>query len=192
MVSFVTMQAESLEATTDAFRTPLRFVASALVVSLVVVAVSGVVLGLTYRPRVHEFWPRGLHRLAATSALWLVVVLAALLLVRSWVARRTSRRLHRSALMAGLGLVVILIASVTGYLLPWDQLVLSVGSAPTEIRGIDNAAFSQSVRFVLIGGSEVGQSTYRFWAVVHTIAVPFVLLALVGWAATVRRRQPPE
>ena len=190
MVGFVTTQAEPLEASTNAFSTPAILVASALVVSLVVLAVSGVVLAFTYRPRVHEFWPRGLHRVAATAALWLAVLLAALSLVRWLVERGDSRRLRGSAVVAGLGVVVILFASFTGYLLPWDQLALLVGSAPTDFRGIDNAAFSHSVRFVLIGGSEVGRSTYRLWAVLHTIAVPFVLLALVGWAAMVRRRQP--
>ncbi|MGH9278226.1 MAG: hypothetical protein ACRD12_08970, partial [Acidimicrobiales bacterium] len=62
---------------------------------------------------------------------------------------------------------VLLAASVTGYLLPFDQLGLWVVTVGTDFGGVLDAAFDDRVKFLLIGGVEIAQSTYRNWFLVH-------------------------
>jgi len=49
------------------------------------------------------------------------------------------------------------------------------------------AAFSGDVRFILIGGAEVTQGTYRLWLLVHTVALTVGFAAVLAVVARVRR-----
>ncbi len=83
-------------------------------------------------------------------------------------------------------LVMTLFLSYTGYLLPWDQLALwavTVGAqmganspmlgneGPFRLPFITNA---NDARFMLIGGTAIGDATLIRFYVLHCIAVPFL------------------
>lgn len=76
-------------------------------------------------------------------------------------------------------LVMTLGASFTGYLLPWDQLSFWAITVGTNIAGYAPILGDQT-RSILLGGSEVGQSTLiRFYAL-HVILLPLALITLVS------------
>ncbi len=91
-------------------------------------------------------------------------------------------------------LVLTLLLSFTGYLLPWDQLAfwaVTVGtnmggavpllghSGPFSITTVEN-----DVRFVLLGGTVVGQNALLRFYVFHCVAIPLaagILMAIHFW-----------
>ncbi|MBI3358774.1 MAG: cytochrome b N-terminal domain-containing protein [Nitrospirae bacterium] len=90
-------------------------------------------------------------------------------------------------------LVLTLVLSWTGYLLPWDQLALwavTVGSKMAEATPLlGNAGpFGQEigmtpandVRFVLLGGTVVGQSALLRFYVLHCLGLPLVSAVLMA------------
>ena len=160
--------------------------ASALAILVVVLTVSGIVLVFSYEPGPESSWERDVHRAASAAASWTALGLAVLLVVRWLANRRQTPRLGLPAELGVVGLGVVWLGAFTGYLLPWDQLALYAVTVGTDYRGIDDAAFSDAVRFVFIGSSEVTQSTYRFWTLVHIVVVPAAFLALVVSLAMIR------
>jgi quinol-cytochrome oxidoreductase complex cytochrome b subunit len=80
-------------------------------------------------------------------------------------------------------LVLTLLLSFTGYLLPWDQLALWAVTVGTNMMGY-TPVFGDQVRFVLLGGKEIGTDTLLRWYVLHVLFVPFVtviFLAIHFW-----------
>ena len=86
-----------------------------------------------------------------------------------------------------------LVLSWTGYLLPWDQLALwavTVGSKMAEATPlIGNAGPfgpelgftpSNDIRFVLLGGTVVGQSALLRFYVLHCLALPLVTALFIA------------
>ena len=55
-------------------------------------------------------------------------------------------------------LTLTLLLSFTGYLLPWDQLALWAVTVGTNMMGY-TPVFGEEVRFVLLGGAEIGSET---------------------------------
>ncbi len=87
-------------------------------------------------------------------------------------------------------LTLTLLLSFTGYLLPWDQLAfwaITVGTnmgAATPFIGFEGP-FSfvdkfSDVRFVLLGGTNVGANALLRFYVAHVIALPAILCVLVA------------
>ena len=77
----------------------------------------------------------------------------------------------------------VLLLSFTGYLLPWDQLALWAVTVGTNMMGY-TPVFGSQVRFVLLGGKEIGTDTLIRWYVLHVLFVPFVtviFLAIHFW-----------
>lgn len=70
-------------------------------------------------------------------------------------------------------LTLTLLLSFTGYLLPWDQLALWAVTVGTNMMGYSPVIGSQ-VRFVLLGGVEIGPETLLRWYVLHVLLFPFV------------------
>lgn len=158
----------------------------ALVVTTIVLLLTGIDLVLHYRPgNPGSLWiadAREVHRLASRIAIQLligVVVLSAL------VARERGLRLIA---LASAGLLLALAASVTGYLLPWDQLAIHAFGEPHIGDGY-LAVFDSRATSVLVGGVEVGLETFRRWFVVHTLVLPALGIAVsaIAWRST--RRQ---
>ncbi len=77
-------------------------------------------------------------------------------------------------------LLATLLLSFTGYLLPWDQLAFWAVTVGTNIAR--EAPFvGKSLRFVLIGGSEIGQTTLLRFYVLHVVAIPAAVLVLFAY-----------
>jgi quinol-cytochrome oxidoreductase complex cytochrome b subunit len=87
-------------------------------------------------------------------------------------------------------LIGTLLLSFTGYLLPWDQLAywaISVGTnmaRATPLLGHEGpfALFDKyhDIRFLLLGGSEVGPSALLRFYVLHVIMLPMVILVFAA------------
>lgn len=73
--------------------------------------------------------------------------------------------------LAGIAAAVFTIGAVR-----WDQLALFSVTVGTNVDGYWAAAFGGDVRFVLVGGTEVDQQTYRSVLIAH-LAGPFITLA---------------
>ena len=72
-----------------------------------------------------------------------------------------------------------LLLSFTGYLLPWDQLALWAVTVGTNMMGF-TPVFGEQVRFVLLGGVEIGTDTLLRWYTLHVLMLPFVLVIFLA------------
>ena len=63
-------------------------------------------------------------------------------------------------------LLLTLLLSFTGYLLPWDQLALWAVAVGTNMMGY-TPVFGKEVRFVLLGGAEIGAEGPRNFRSLH-------------------------
>ena len=99
------------------------------------------------------------------------------------------RRWTSRAVGAGLAVTTVL-ASFTGYLLPWDQLALWAVRVGTNMRGYRSLFDAALDRFVLIDGVEVGRVTVLRWPGVHGVVLGPALLALLLLAWRRHRLEP--
>jgi quinol-cytochrome oxidoreductase complex cytochrome b subunit len=76
-------------------------------------------------------------------------------------------------------LTLTLLLSFTGYLLPWDQLALWAVTVGTNMMGY-TPVFGTQIRFVLLGGVEIGTDTLLRWYVLHVLMFPFVLVIFLA------------
>ena len=76
-------------------------------------------------------------------------------------------------------LLLTLLLSFTGYLLPWDQLALWAVTVGTNMMGY-TPVFGKQVRFVLLGGVEIGTDTLLRWYVLHVLMLPFVIVIFMA------------
>ena len=76
-------------------------------------------------------------------------------------------------------LLLTLLLSFTGYLLPWDQLALWAVTVGTNMMGY-TPVFGNQVRFVLLGGAEIGTDTLLRWYVLHVLMLPFVIVIFMA------------
>jgi quinol-cytochrome oxidoreductase complex cytochrome b subunit len=76
-------------------------------------------------------------------------------------------------------LTLTLLLSFTGYLLPWDQLSLWAVTVGTNMMGY-TPVFGSQVRFVLLGGVEIGNDTLLRWYVLHVLMLPFVIVIFMA------------
>lgn len=77
-------------------------------------------------------------------------------------------------------LLVTLFLSFTGYLLPWDQLAFWAVTVGTNIAK-EAPGVGEGLRFVLLGGTEIGQSTLVRFYVLHVFVLPAMLLLLFAY-----------
>ena len=76
-------------------------------------------------------------------------------------------------------LLLTLLMSFTGYLLPWDQLAMWAVAVGTNMMGY-TPVFGPEVRFVLLGGKEIGAETLLRWYVLHVLMLPFVIVIFMA------------
>ena len=76
-------------------------------------------------------------------------------------------------------LTLTLLLSFTGYLLPWDQLSLWAVTVGTNMMGY-TPVFGNQVKFVLLGGEEIGSETLLRWYVLHVLMLPFVIVIFMA------------
>jgi quinol-cytochrome oxidoreductase complex cytochrome b subunit len=163
---------------------------------LVVLVGTGVWLSFRYQPSGHfagarpESWVRVTHRTASTLFLFTALATFALSIAMSF-----ERALKRGipAWVVGLLLMVgALAASLSGHLLPWDQLALAP-VARGEFRGFGFLFRSSNVHLALVASSEVTRDALRTSFLVHAVVIPVALVAIVfvGLRLTRRRRLLP-
>lgn len=76
-------------------------------------------------------------------------------------------------------LLLTLLLSFTGYLLPWDQLSLWAVTVGSNMAGY-TPVFGNEVRFVLVGGNEIGANTLLRWYVLHVLMLPFIIVIFMA------------
>jgi quinol-cytochrome oxidoreductase complex cytochrome b subunit len=76
-------------------------------------------------------------------------------------------------------LMLTLLLSFTGYLLPWDQLAMWAVAVGTNMMGY-TPVFGSEVRYVLLGGKEIGSETLLRWYVLHVLFLPFVIVIFMA------------
>ena len=198
------MSAEADPAPVERWSRRLSTAGAALTgVALVIAALTGIVLCWQYLPDPAEVTstyvadgrpvgrgPVHLHRLALVAAVSAGLWWTCLCALRA-VAWRGPRTLV--GLLAALGtLLLALTATLSWYLVRWDQLALWAVTTGSDLRGLWPAGFSDEVRFVLVGGAEVDTGTYARWLLVH-LAAPLLALgttAVGAWAGRAPRQRP--
>jgi cytochrome b-561 len=83
--------------------------------------------------------------------------------------------------LVGLALLLLtLLLSFTGYLLPWDQLAFWAVTVGTNIAK-EVPFVGDGLRFVLLGGTEIGQSALVRFYVLHVVVLPGAVLVLFAY-----------
>ena len=119
---------------------------------------------------------RGIHYWSAN----LLVVVAGLHLLRVFLTGAFHGP-RRSNWVIGLGLLFSILASAfTGYLLPWDQLSFWAITVSTEMLAYVPIV-GESLRYVILGGDQVGAATAVVFYTVHSSIVPIALILLMTW-----------
>ena len=163
---------------------------SAALFALVVQAVTGLALALSYAPTPDHAWEsvkaiqtklpagalvRGLHHWGASA----IVVLAALHLARTFLFASYKKPRELNWLVGVALLLLILAFGFTGYLLPWDQRAYwatVVGTRVPRALPVVGPAASR----VIAGGSLVGAATLTRFYAVHVVLLPLLTFFLVA------------
>jgi ubiquinol-cytochrome c reductase cytochrome b subunit len=171
---------------------------SALTLSLVVQAATGVALMSAYAPSATTAWSsvayisyslswgwlvRGLHHFGAQA---MVVLLAAHLIQTAiYGAYRRPREVNW---YFGLGLAMVTLGfALTGYLLPWDQKGYWATRVATNILGTLPLVGAWLQRLV-VGGGDYGHLTLTHFYALHVAVLPVAAIVLVvGHIALFRR-----
>ncbi|HEY2386486.1 MAG TPA: cytochrome b N-terminal domain-containing protein [Candidatus Binatia bacterium] len=156
-----------------------------------ILVVTGVLLMLFYVPSVQQaYWSmkdigtvvsfgwllRSQHRWAAHLMVGVTFVHMARVFFTG--AYRGTRGINW---LVGIGLLLAtLLLSFTGYLLPWDQLAFWAVTVGTNIAR-EAPIIGPSLRFLLIGGSEIGQTTLLRFYVLHVVVIPAVVVVLFAY-----------
>jgi quinol-cytochrome oxidoreductase complex cytochrome b subunit len=153
-----------------------------------VLAATGIALTFRYRPDVSSAYAdaagltrrsrlsaRSVHQLA--SALFLPAVGALVIASIGLFFARRDRAPIALSILAGVG---ALVATITGFVLPWDQLALRAVKVGTDIHGYTPILdHSHKVTYVLIGARTTAVATFArvYW--LHAVVVPVVIAGLV-------------
>jgi cytochrome b-561 len=77
-------------------------------------------------------------------------------------------------------LMATLLLSFTGYLLPWDQLALWAVTVGTNIAR-EGPVVGDTVRYLLLGGTEIGQNALLRFYVLHVFILPVAVWIMFGY-----------
>jgi len=118
---------------------------------------------------------RNLHRWSAHAMVFLIFAHMAKVFYRG--AYRPPRELNW---IVGVCLLLLtLLASYTGYLLPWDQLSYWGTTVGSSI--ISSTPFiGQKLRFILLGGHSVNANALLRFYVLHVVILPLAIIGLVS------------
>jgi quinol-cytochrome oxidoreductase complex cytochrome b subunit len=156
----------------------------------ILLTVTGIFLMFFYRPTTTDAW-NSIYQLRTSVTFGLLVRnmhrWAAHLMVLS-VFLHMARVFYHGAYKPPrefnwvIGIVLLLLTlllSFTGYLLPWDQLSLWAVTVGTNMAGY-TPVFGNQVRFVLLGGNDIGANTLIRWYVLHVLMLPFVIVIFMA------------
>lgn len=156
----------------------------------VVLVVTGVLLMLYYQPAIPNAYQnmkdlqyvvsngmflRNMHRWAAH----LMVIVVFLHMLRVFYKGAFRRPREFNWVIGVFLLLLTLLLSYTGYLLPYDQLsywAVTVGANIVKYVPV----VGQKIRFLLLGGNEIGEYTLVRFYVLHCVILPVVMTALIG------------
>jgi quinol-cytochrome oxidoreductase complex cytochrome b subunit len=174
----------------------------------IILTITGILLMFYYRPTVEhaygdmqdlEFivpfgmFTRNLHRWAAHGMVLSVIAH----MVRVFLTGSYKPPREFNWVVGVILLVLTLFLSYTGYLLPWDQLAFWAVTVGTNLAGATpfighegpfasllGAKINNDIRFLLLGGTQVGQNALLRFYVLHCILLPLVaglLMAVHFW-----------
>jgi quinol-cytochrome oxidoreductase complex cytochrome b subunit len=156
----------------------------------ILLTVTGIFLMFFYRPTAAQAWDdiytlqtsvtfgllvRNMHRWAAH----LMVISVFLHMARVFYHGAYKPPREFNWVIGVVLLTLTLLLSFTGYLLPWDQLALWAVTVGTNMMGY-TPVFGNQVRFVLLGGAEIGTDTLLRWYVLHVLMLPFVIVIFMA------------
>ena len=156
----------------------------------ILLTVTGIFLMFFYRPTAAQAWDdiytlqtsvtfgllvRNMHRWAAH----LMVLSVFLHMARVFYHGAYKAPREFNWVIGVILLTLTLLLSFTGYLLPWDQLALWAVTVGTNMMGY-TPVFGDQVRFVLLGGVEIGTDTLLRWYVLHVLMLPFVIVIFMA------------
>ncbi len=169
-----------------------------LVVNFIVLAVTGVFLGLVFSPGAQSAWEsvfyieyvlnggwfvRGLHHFASQT---MVVLAAVFVMALVWEGGyRAPRELSYWTTL--LLLVCVLGMAHTGYLLPWDQRGFQAAEVFTNIVSA-SPVIGPTARLLIQGGPGKGTGTITRLYALHVMIFPLSLMLLAVLHAWVYRR----
>jgi quinol-cytochrome oxidoreductase complex cytochrome b subunit len=151
-----------------------------------VLAVSGVLLTFRYRPGSSAL--RAIHSGAAYLLMLSGIVLAIASITLFGIRRQWVRSVF--PVIAG---VLALAAVLTGLVLPWDQLAMNAVTVGGAIKGYGDVLRGGSVKYVIVGNSEVEVGAFRTWFWAHAVLLPVALgyvLFLIGKAGRRESEKP--
>ncbi len=168
-----------------------------------ILTITGVLLMFYYRPTIAlayrdmkdlEFaitlgmFMRNAHRWSAQAMVLLVIAHMGSVFLRGGYKKPREFNWTIGVLL----LTLTLFLSFTGYLLPWDQLAIWAVTVGTNMAGatpllgnegpfgaLVGMRINNDVRFALLGGTMVGENTLLRFYVLHCVAVPLVVGALL-------------
>ncbi|MSP25006.1 MAG: c-type cytochrome [Myxococcales bacterium] len=171
---------------------------SALTLSLVVQAVTGLLLMTAYQPSATTAWSSVMYVSYELRAGWLVralhhygaqamiVLLAAHLGQTAWYgAYKKPRELNWLLGLAPMGITLAL--ALTGYLLPWDQKGYWATRVATNIAG-SVPAIGPALQRLLLGGDDYGHLTLTRFYALHVGLLPFLLFVVLAAHIALFRR----
>ena len=156
----------------------------------VVLVVTGVLLMLYYQPAIPNAYQnmkdlqyvvsngmflRNMHRWAAH----LMVITVFLHMLRVFYKGAYRRPREFNWVIGVFLLLLTLLLSYTGYLLPYDQLsywAVTVGANIVKYVPV----VGKSIRFLLLGGNEIGEYTLVRFYVLHCVILPLMMTSLIG------------
>jgi len=118
---------------------------------------------------------RNMHRWAAH----LMVLTAVLHMVRVFYTGAYKRPREFNWIVGVVLLILTLVASFTGYLLPWDQLAFWAITVGTSVAGYE-PIFGKLIQKLLLGGPEVGQASLTRFYGLHIMVIPGLLLFIIS------------
>ena len=156
----------------------------------VVLVVTGVLLMLYYQPAIPNAYQnmkdlqyvvsngmflRNMHRWAAH----LMVIAVFLHMLRVFYKGAYRKPREFNWVIGVFLLLLTLLLSYTGYLLPYDQLsywAVTVGANIVKYVPV----VGKSIRFLVLGGNDIGEYTLVRFYVLHCVILPVVMTSLIG------------
>jgi quinol-cytochrome oxidoreductase complex cytochrome b subunit len=160
------------------------------VIVFVILSITGLLLMFYYVPSVERAYSymlllqtrvpfgqllRNMHRWGAH----LMVIVVVLHMARVFYTGAYKPPREFNWVIGVLLMILTLAASFSGYLLPWDQLAFWAITVGTSVAGYE-PLMGNTIRAVLLGGSEVGQEALTRFYAFHILIVPLAIALLTS------------
>jgi ubiquinol-cytochrome c reductase cytochrome b subunit len=163
---------------------------SALTLTFVVQAVTGVLLMTVYQPSATSAWSSVAHISYSVSWGWLVrglhhygaqaMVILLVMHIGQTAIYGAYKKPREMNWLFGIGLAGLTLGfALTGYLLPWDQKGYWATKVATNIAGTVPVIGNFTQR-LLVGGADYGHATLTRFYALHVAILPLGLLVLLG------------